>query len=90
MSERMEFTDRYQALGIAYPDPETMCKGDCEGIGVYPQFYALGPPEEGECRPVEESTITTTDTREALRNVEKFQRPVRKADKTRTKPSGRD
>lgn len=32
----MTFTDRYQALGIPYPNPTTMCKGDCEGIGVYP------------------------------------------------------
>jgi hypothetical protein len=32
----MEFTDRYQALGIPYPDPETMCKGDCEGTGYVP------------------------------------------------------
>lgn len=32
----MEFTDRYQALGIPYPDPDTMCKGDCEGTGVVP------------------------------------------------------
>ncbi len=28
--------DRYQALGIPYPDLETMCKGQCEGIGFYP------------------------------------------------------
>lgn len=32
----MEFTDRYQALGIPYPDINTMCKGHCEGIGFYP------------------------------------------------------
>jgi hypothetical protein len=32
----MEFTDRYQALGIPYPDPETVCKGDCEGTGYVP------------------------------------------------------
>lgn len=30
--------DRYAALGIPYPNPETMCKGSCEGIGVYPLF----------------------------------------------------
>lgn len=33
----IEFTDRYKALGIPYPDPETMCKGPCEGIGWYPE-----------------------------------------------------
>jgi hypothetical protein len=31
-----EYTDRYQALGIPYPDPATVCKGPCEGTGVYP------------------------------------------------------
>ena len=34
--ERFEITDRYQALGIPYPDPETMCHGQCEGIGFVP------------------------------------------------------
>ena len=33
---KMEYTDRYQALGIPYPDPETVCLGDCEGTGVAP------------------------------------------------------
>lgn len=33
----MEFTDRYQVMGIPYPDPDTMCPGDCEGTGMYPQ-----------------------------------------------------
>lgn len=30
-----EFTDRYG--GGPYPDPATMCKGQCEGLGCYPQ-----------------------------------------------------
>ena len=39
----MEFTDRYQAMGIPYPGPETMCLGDCEGTGVVPiQFNRPG------------------------------------------------
>lgn len=29
-------TDRYQALGLGYPDPATICQGQCEGIGRYP------------------------------------------------------
>ena len=29
-------TDRYQALGIPYPDPDTMCSGDCEGTRIVP------------------------------------------------------
>jgi hypothetical protein len=32
----MEFTDRYQAMGIPYPEPDTMCKAQCEGTGVVP------------------------------------------------------
>lgn len=44
MSDKFIFTDRYQALGIPYPDPKTMCKGQCEGIGCYP--HKLG--SEGE------------------------------------------
>lgn len=32
----MKFTDRYQALGIPYPDPKTCCKGRCEGTGLIP------------------------------------------------------
>ena len=36
MNESLEFTDRYQALGIPYPDPKTMCKGQCEGTGRVP------------------------------------------------------
>ena len=31
-----EFTDRYKALGIAYPESETMCLGQCEGMGWVP------------------------------------------------------
>lgn len=29
-------TDRYSALGIPYPNPDTMCKGQCDGMGFYP------------------------------------------------------
>jgi len=38
MSE-FEFTDRYKTLGIPYPDPKTMCKGQCEGTGWVPISY---------------------------------------------------
>lgn len=31
-----EITDRYKALGIPYPDPETMCPDQCEGTGWVP------------------------------------------------------
>lgn len=37
MSESaFQFTDRYQAAGIPYPNSETMCQGPCEGMGVVP------------------------------------------------------
>ena len=32
----IEFTDRYRALGIPYPEPATMCLGQCEGTGWVP------------------------------------------------------
>ena len=34
--ETLVFTDRYQALGMDYPDPKTMCGGQCEGTGWVP------------------------------------------------------
>ena len=36
-TSEFEFTDRYKALGIPYPDPQTMCRGQCEGTGYYPE-----------------------------------------------------
>ena len=35
---KIEFTDRYQAMGIPYPEPETCCAGQCEGTGLVPVF----------------------------------------------------
>jgi hypothetical protein len=34
--DNIEFTDRYKALGIPYPDVNTMCEGQCEGTGFVP------------------------------------------------------
>lgn len=42
------FTDRYQALGIPYPDPDTMCHGDCEGVGFFPVYLKGGDRHAGE------------------------------------------
>lgn len=39
----IEVTDRYQALGIPYPDPQTMCKGQCEGTGWFPECDESSP-----------------------------------------------
>lgn len=36
MNEQFEFVDRYSAMGIPFPDPETMCLGSCEGVGFHP------------------------------------------------------
>ncbi len=33
---KIEITDRYQATGTPYPDPKTVCKGQCEGMGQVP------------------------------------------------------
>lgn len=35
--KKIIISDRYSALGVPYPDLETMCKGRCEGLGVYPE-----------------------------------------------------
>jgi hypothetical protein len=42
----IEPTNRYQALGIPYPCPETMCTGPCEGTGVYPVKHGELTAEE--------------------------------------------
>lgn len=36
LSVELEFTDRYHALGILYPNTETVCHGPCEGTGWVP------------------------------------------------------
>ena len=36
MNEPMEFTDRYGGPEN-WPNPETVCQGQCEGMGVYPE-----------------------------------------------------
>ena len=35
----IEYTDRYRAMGIPYPDPATVCNGQCEGTGLVPIKY---------------------------------------------------
>ena len=36
MNEPIEIVDRYSATGTPYPDPDTMCIGQCEGMGAVP------------------------------------------------------
>jgi hypothetical protein len=45
MSERIEITNRYIALEIPYPNPETVYKGPCEGTGFV-------PIDSGELNPI--------------------------------------
>ena len=35
---RIQISDRYSLTGIPYPDPKTVCKGQCEGMGCVPVF----------------------------------------------------
>jgi hypothetical protein len=39
--ERPKFTSRYGDGPL--PDPETMCRGGCEGLGCYPDMENYGP-----------------------------------------------
>lgn len=40
-------TDRYQTLGMPYPDPMTVCEGQCEGIGRVPVYQTDPNDAEG-------------------------------------------
>lgn len=44
----VQFTDRYDALGIEPPSLLTVCRGQCEGVGVVPVF--IDSPELAERR----------------------------------------
>jgi len=35
MKKKIIWTDRYNGK---YPNPKTVCKGQCEGLGVYPDL----------------------------------------------------
>ena len=48
MDKEIEVTDRYKALNIPYPDPETMCKGMCEGTGAIPVYMKKGDKDGGD------------------------------------------
>jgi hypothetical protein len=53
--EEHEFTSRYEALGMPLPDPETMCKGQCDGAGCYPVKHSDDDVTGEELRRWEES-----------------------------------
>lgn len=48
MSEPFEFVDRYSATGTPYPDPETICPGQCEGMGCVPVYMETGRAPDGQ------------------------------------------
>lgn len=68
--ERIEATDRYQALGMPYPDIDTMCRGQCEGIGRYPQNIRDPSitPEERKAWETEDAAATPERRAEAARD----------------------
>lgn len=45
LDENVQFVDRYSALGIPRPDPNTMCQGPCEGVGLVPVRNGDDDPE---------------------------------------------
>ena len=42
----MELTDRYEALAMPLPVPWTVCRGGCEGVGVYPMSFEAWEADE--------------------------------------------
>ena len=60
--DEIEFTDRYTALGIPYPDPETVCRGQCEGTGWVPIYISSGDDRKDAPQPRPDD-----ETDEALR-----------------------
>lgn len=56
----IEFTDRYDALGIPRPDPATVCAGQCEGTGFYPVFDARGRGDDRFVSPADNNTDEDT------------------------------
>jgi hypothetical protein len=67
----IEIVDRYSALGIPAPDPETMCDGQCEGTGFIPIYMSIGDeelPELSHCHLADEddpALVTLWEAEEA-------------------------
>ena len=53
-----KFDDRYQVVGIPYPDPATVCRGQCEGTGWYPVFDELGISRVEQCRRIRRGLVS--------------------------------
>ena len=52
----IQFVDRYDALGMDKPDPDTMCNGQCEGTGYIPIFNPECP-NKGNCYPTDTTPL---------------------------------
>jgi hypothetical protein len=55
-----EYTDRYAALGMAWPNPATVCLGQCEGTGVYPMGREI-PQRPGQLVPAGPREYSTSE-----------------------------
>ena len=56
----IEYTDRYEALGIKKPDPQKICKGNCEGTGYYPAFnpeFKFPEDDKTHCYPTDKTPL---------------------------------
>lgn len=54
MSEMIEATDRY---GGNWPDPSTVCEGQCDGMGMFPAYdpaYDVRAGEPDHCMPAKD------------------------------------
>lgn len=47
MASEFVFVDRYSATGTPYPEPDTVCLGQCEGMGCVP---IADPERKGKLR----------------------------------------
>lgn len=56
----IQFVDRYDALGIKKPDPQRMCKGNCEGTGYVPvnnPEFKFPEDDKTHCYPTDKTPL---------------------------------
>lgn len=58
-TDGIEFMDRYSATGTPYPEPGTVCPGQCDGMGVYP--HSVGGADETDHERAEVARITAEE-----------------------------
>lgn len=62
MSDQIEATDRYGGPAN-WPDPNTVCDGPCEGMGVYP---AYSPKHDTKRETTDPQAMSGTDDTAAI------------------------